>query len=202
MDLEGKDLPDLDQRLPPGAAALVEKHLGDAIEKARNAKLTQEEAERMMAEAAGATDPVEKDRLMSEAKKLDKQARGHLKMAQRLGSGAWQGFGAGAGIGAATGLGLGTIVGTVVGGVAAIPTTALGGAIGAGTGAIHGPWVKFPLDPNELGKINAAGTDMGGDKKVSLCFQDWKVFSVRKTPSATMRTFSKIHQQLWLTAAG
>jgi len=169
MPAEGKDLPDFEQRLPPGAAALVEKHLGDAIEKARNAKLTQEEAERMMKEAAATSDPAQKDRLMSEAKRLDKQARGHLKMAQRLGSGAWQGMGAGAGIGAATGLGLGTIVGTLVGGVAAIPTTALGGAIGAGTGAIHGPWVKFPLGPNEIGEIDAAGTDMRGDNKVSRC---------------------------------
>ena len=47
-------------------------------------------------------------------------------------------------MGAGVGAGLGTVVGSLVGGVTAIPTTGLGLLVGAGTGAIHGPWVKIP----------------------------------------------------------
>lgn len=57
-------------------------------------------------------------------------------------NGAFQGGAAGAGIGAGIAGGLGTVVGSIVGGIAAIPTTGLGILIGAGTGAIHGPWVR------------------------------------------------------------
>jgi len=35
------------------------------------------------------------------------------------------------------------VVGSLVGGVTAIPTTGLGMLVGAGTGAIHGPWVTL-----------------------------------------------------------
>jgi len=37
-------------------------------------------------------------------------------------------------------MGLGGVVGSLVGGVATIPTTALGALVGVGADAIHGPW--------------------------------------------------------------
>lgn len=40
-------------------------------------------------------------------------------------------------------MGLGTVVGTVVGGVATLPGVLVGGLVGAGTGVIHGPWIKL-----------------------------------------------------------
>lgn len=54
-----------------------------------------------------------------------------------------QGGAAGAGIGAGIAGGLGMTVGTLVSGLVAIPTTGLGILVGAGTGLVHGPWVKF-----------------------------------------------------------
>ena len=49
----------------------------------------------------------------------------------------------GGGVGAGVASGLGVTVGAVVSGLTAIPTTGLGMLIGAGTGLVHGPWVKF-----------------------------------------------------------
>ena len=46
-------------------------------------------------------------------------------------------------MGAGAGLGLGAVTGTLVGGVLAVPFTGLGGLVGAGVGALHGPWVKL-----------------------------------------------------------
>ncbi|KAJ2977607.1 hypothetical protein NUW58_g7758 [Xylaria curta] len=63
--------------------------------------------------------------------------------ARRLESGWMQGGAAGAGIGAGIATGIGMTVGSLVSGLAAIPTTGLGILIGAGTGLVHGPWVKF-----------------------------------------------------------
>ena len=99
--------------------------------------------------ADGTTDPEEKKRTLEEADKQDKKSKSAIKIAQRLQSGVWQGGASGAGIGAGIGLGLGTVVGSVVGGVTAIPTTGLGALVGAGTGAVHGPWVKLKGDKEE-----------------------------------------------------
>lgn len=54
-------------------------------------------------------------------------------------------------------MGLGTVVGTVVGGVATVPSVLVGGLVGAGTGVVHGPWVKL----TGMGK---GGKDAGGKK--------------------------------------
>ncbi|KAF2478001.1 uncharacterized protein BDR25DRAFT_299727 [Lindgomyces ingoldianus] len=170
-------LSSLDDRLPSTLAAQIEKRLSNALESARSATQTAKAAEAAHARANDESlSPEERQQAEQEAKKLDKQAKSQLKLARRLQSGAWQGAGAGAGIGAATGLGLGTVVGTLtgtlVGGVAAIPTTALGGLIGAGTGAIHGPWVKIGRGDNEEGdKATLEGVE-GLDGKTLQELQD------------------------------
>ncbi|OTA59550.1 hypothetical protein K449DRAFT_384880 [Hypoxylon sp. EC38] len=47
-------------------------------------------------------------------------------------------------------------VGSLVSGLVAIPTTGLGILVGAGTGLVHGPWVKFTdmLSKDEVDKID------------------------------------------------
>ncbi|KAF2234292.1 hypothetical protein EV356DRAFT_532863 [Viridothelium virens] len=138
-----KELSGVGEKLPAPLAAQVEKQLGGAIEQAKAARITQEQAENARKRASEATDPAERRKLEEEVKKLEKTAKSQVKMAQRLESGVWQGAGAGIGIGAATGMGLGTVVGMVLGAVTAVPTTLLGGLVGTGTGAIHGPWIKL-----------------------------------------------------------
>jgi hypothetical protein len=95
--------------------------------------------------AAALTNPQERERMLTEAFQHETKAKGLTKKAKVLKSGTFQGAVGGAGIGAASAAGLGTVVGTLVGTVAGIPTTAVGGLVGAGTGLIHGPWVKLGL---------------------------------------------------------
>jgi hypothetical protein len=114
---------------------LLEK-LGEAEEATTAANLAKQRAD--------ATDDLEEKAVaLEEAAKEDKRAKAAMKAANRLQSGVWQGGAGGAGIGAGVGAGLGTVVGSIVGGVAAIPTTGLGLLVGAGTGAVHGPWIKI-----------------------------------------------------------
>ena len=138
-----KELSDIGQKLPVPLPPQVEKQLGGAIEQAKAARITQEQAEDARRRVNEATDPADRQKLEDEVKRLEKDARKKVKMAQRLESGVWQGAGAGIGIGAATGMGVGTVVGLVLGAVTAVPTTILGGLVGTGTGAIHGPWFKL-----------------------------------------------------------
>jgi hypothetical protein len=138
-----KAKPPYNEKLPPQVTAQLQKRMGGAIQAAKSARATADDAEKVRAKANETADPELKRKFEHEAAELDKKAQRFLKIANRLENGALQGAGAGAGIGAATGLGLGAVVGTIVGGVAAVPTTLLGGLIGAGTGAIHGPGVKF-----------------------------------------------------------
>ena len=63
-------------------------------------------------------------------------------------------------IGSGIASGIGMTVGSLVTGVTAIPTAGLGILIGAGTGLVHGPWVKF----TELSKTYGESSVMG-----SLC---------------------------------
>ena len=95
--------------------------------------------------AAALMSPKERERMLTEAFGHEAKAKGLTKKARILQSGTFQGAVSGAGIGAATAAGLGTAVGTLVGTVTSIPTTALGGLVGAGTGLIHGPWIKLSL---------------------------------------------------------
>ena len=138
-----KEMPQIGEKLPAPVAGQVEKQLGGAIEKAKAARITQQQAEDARRRLEETSDPAERQKLEEEAKKFEKLARSQAKMARRLESGAWQGAGAGMGIGAASGMGVGTVVGLILGAVTAVPTTLVGGIVGVGTGAIHGPWVKL-----------------------------------------------------------
>ncbi|EXJ65874.1 uncharacterized protein A1O5_11115 [Cladophialophora psammophila CBS 110553] len=113
------------------------------IESLQKAQKAQSTANDLKSRALALTDSKQREKMLKEAFDKEVEAHGHSKMARRLQSGTWQGFGFGGGIGAATGLGLGAGVGTVLGAVAAVPTTGLGMLIGSGVGAIHGPWVKL-----------------------------------------------------------
>jgi hypothetical protein len=138
-----KPPPPANERLPPKLSKQIDKHFGETIAAAQAAKATADEAEVWRQRAAKAENDAERMKAQIEALDLEKKAEKQIKLAKKLESGAWQGAGAGMGIGAATGMGVGTVVGTIVGGATAIPTTLLGGLIGAGTGAIHGPWVTW-----------------------------------------------------------
>jgi hypothetical protein len=121
-----------------------DKRQRQAADASKAAASAQSIVDSLKSKAAILTDPKERERVLSEAYDHEIEARGLSKKAQMLGSGTFQGAVGGAGIGAATGVGLGTAVGTLVGTVASVPTTAVGGLVGAGTGAIHGPWIKLP----------------------------------------------------------
>ena len=120
-----------------------DERLMQAAQVAKAADAAQGIVDSLKSKAALLTDPKERERVLSEAYNHEIEARGLSKKARILKSGTFQGAAGGAGIGVATGLGLGTVVGTVVGTVASVPTTALGGLVGAGTGAIKGPWIKL-----------------------------------------------------------
>lgn len=120
-----------------------EERLMQAAQAAKAAASALGIVDSLKSKAALLADPKERERVLSEAYEREVEARGLSKKARILKSGTFQGAAGGAGIGAATGVGLGTLVGTLVGTVASVPTTALGGLVGAGTGAIHGPWIKL-----------------------------------------------------------
>ncbi|CAM1504864.1 Fc.00g024550.m01.CDS01 [Cosmosporella sp. VM-42] len=94
-------------------------------------------------QADEAEDPKVKEDLEFEAREIDKKAAKLMKTAERLQSGWLQGGAMGTGIGAGIASGVGIAVGALVTGVVAIPTSALGMLIGAGTGLVHGSWVKY-----------------------------------------------------------
>ncbi|KAM3418810.1 hypothetical protein BST61_g4778 [Cercospora zeina] len=118
------------------------KELEETIDSLQKFAKAQNMARELKEKAAKAASPAERERLFKEAYEKEVEANGHSKMARRMQSGTWQGLFGGAGIGAGVSMGLGALVGTLVGGLLSIPTTALGGLIGAGTGAAHGPWIK------------------------------------------------------------
>ncbi|RYP65929.1 hypothetical protein DL771_008059 [Monosporascus sp. 5C6A] len=120
-----------------------EKLLEEIHKRIEDAKPLQEESMELHRRAEEATDPKEAEELRSRAKELDREASKLLKTAERLQAGWMQGGAMGGGIGAGVAGGIGTAVGTLVGGLTAIPTAGLGMLIGAGTGLVHGPWVKF-----------------------------------------------------------
>jgi hypothetical protein len=124
-------------------AANAQQQLDSAIDSAFSGGQAQERANQARKRAEEASSEQERKKHEDEAAEYERQAQSQLKTSRRLQSGAWQGFGAGAGMGAATGIGLGSVVGTLSGGILAVPLTAVGGLIGAGTGALHGPWIKL-----------------------------------------------------------
>ena len=134
-----------------------DERLRQAAQAAQAAASAHSMVDSLKSKAALLTDPKERERVISEAFDHEIEARGLSMKARMLKSGTFQGAAGGAGIGAATGLGLGTAVGALVGTVVSVPTTALGALVGAGTGAIHGPWIK-------LGGGNEKGGE--GDEKL------------------------------------
>ena len=97
--------------------------------------------------------------LLEEAAEQDERAKVASAAANRLQSGVCQGGAGGVGMGAGVGVGLGTVVGTVVGGVAAISTTGLRLLVIAGTGAVHGPWMKMPAGKKGEGEFETLEED-------------------------------------------
>lgn len=77
-----------------------------------------------------------------------------------MASGWGQGTGAGIALSGAVGMGLGNLVGTLLSGVVAIP----GSLIGAGVGALHGPW--YTLQDMVSGKGGKTEADGGHDGSV------------------------------------
>ncbi|TGJ86285.1 hypothetical protein E0Z10_g2475 [Xylaria hypoxylon] len=122
-----------------------EKLLQEITQKIEESKSLQEESINLhqRADEVAENDPELAEDLRFKAREIDKKAAILLKTARRLESGWMQGGVAGAGIGAGIATGLGMTVGSLVGGLVSIPTTGLGILIGAGTGIVHGPWVKF-----------------------------------------------------------
>jgi hypothetical protein len=159
--------PVLAEKANPTEDAEVQKKLDQVIEYAIQGGRIQERADQTRQRAKETKNAEKRAALEREAGDLDKEAKQQLKTTQRLQSGVWQAFGAGAGIGASSGLAVGTATGVVVGGVLAVPTTLLGGLVGAGTGAIHGPWIKLTrgdegpkiekAKPKEPGAIQLVG---------------------------------------------
>jgi hypothetical protein len=137
------EAPAVSEKINPTEKEDVQKKLDQAISYAIEGGRIQERADQTRQRAKSSTNAKEKKALEKEAKELDAQAKQQLKTTQRLQSGVWQGFGAGAGIGASSGLAVGSGVGLLTGGILAVPMTGLGGLIGAGTGALHGPWIKL-----------------------------------------------------------
>ncbi|KAJ9617256.1 hypothetical protein H2200_000977 [Cladophialophora chaetospira] len=113
------------------------------IESLQKAQKAQSMANNLKQKAMAMTSSTQREKMLREAFDKEMEANGHSKMAKRLQSGSWQGFGFGGGIGAASGLGIGAVTGTVLGAILAVPTTGIGMLAGTATGAIHGPFVKL-----------------------------------------------------------
>ena len=128
-----------------------DERLQQAAQAAKAAASAQGMVESLKSKASMMTDPKQREKMLSEAYNHEIESKGLSKKARVLKSGTFQGATGGAGIGMATGMGLGTVVGTLTGVVASVPTMALGGLVGAGTGVIHGPWIKLGGGKKEEG---------------------------------------------------
>ncbi|KAI8963185.1 hypothetical protein F5Y11DRAFT_162861 [Daldinia sp. FL1419] len=120
-----------------------EKLIEEITSRIEESKKLQEESVQLHKQADEAEDPAVAEDLKIRAREFDLKAAKLLKTAKRLESGWLQGGATGAGIGAGIAGGLGMTVGSLVSGLVAIPTTGIGILVGAGTGLVHGPWVKF-----------------------------------------------------------
>lgn len=126
------------QDAPPDKAQLQK-----SMAAARKVVETQQAAASLKQRATSAVDPRERIRLLKESYNKEVEAHGQSKYAKMLQGGLFQGGAAGGGIGAGVGLGLGAAVGTLVTGLVGLPTTLVGGLVGVGAGAIHGPFIKL-----------------------------------------------------------
>ncbi|KAH8673645.1 hypothetical protein BX600DRAFT_433262 [Xylariales sp. PMI_506] len=128
-----------------GGKKAKERLLADLTAKLEESRKLAAESEELQRKADEA-DPEEAEKLRADAWEREQKAKKLIRQANRLQTGAFQGGAAGAGIGAGIAGGLGTLIGGLVGGIAAIPTAGLGVLVGAGVGAVHGPWVKLVKD--------------------------------------------------------
>jgi len=144
--------------------------LAQAVEAAKSAKRLQDAADVLRAQAAAVVgDPAERERLWQAAYDKEVEARGQSRKARLMASGWGQGASAGLGIAGAVGMGLGNLVGVLTSAVVAIPGT----LVGAGVGALHGPWYKLtgrsgkdePPPPPE-GAPEGEGEGEGRDEEV------------------------------------
>ncbi|KAK3358236.1 hypothetical protein B0T25DRAFT_517504 [Lasiosphaeria hispida] len=119
---------------PPPTSSKEE--VTSAIEAAKAAKNLQDEADTLKAKAASIKDPAERERLWKAAYDKEVEAHGQSKKARAMASGWGQGAVGGVGASSAVGMGVGNLVGVLVSGVVSIP----GALVGAGVGALHGPW--------------------------------------------------------------
>ncbi|KAK0618921.1 hypothetical protein B0T14DRAFT_602858 [Immersiella caudata] len=126
-----------------------------AVEAAKSAKRLQDTADALKAQAASVKEPAERERLWQAAYNKEVEARGQSKKARVMASGWGQGVAGGIGASGALGMGLGNLVGVLVGGVVAIP----GALVGAGVGAVHGPF----YDVTSGHAIHKHKHDGGGD---------------------------------------
>ncbi|KAI1141543.1 hypothetical protein F5Y05DRAFT_372985 [Hypoxylon sp. FL0543] len=138
-----------------------EKLLEEITTRIEESKKLQEKSVQLHKQAEEAEDPAIAEDLKFQARELDRKAAKLLKTAKRLEAGWLQGGAAGAGIGAGIAGGLGMTVGSLVSGLVAIPTTGLGILVGAGTGLVHGPWVKFTeaFSKDEVDEIDKEAED-------------------------------------------
>ncbi|KAI3392931.1 hypothetical protein diail_4980 [Diaporthe ilicicola] len=136
-----------------GGGVLPMAEITQAAEAAKAAARFQDAADALKKQAALVRDPVERERLWRAAYNKEKEAHGESKKARLMASGWGQGTGFGIGISSAVGMGLGNLVGALLSGVVAVP----GSLIGAGVGALHGPWYRF--------QDAVAGNGGGGGQK-------------------------------------
>ncbi|KAI2610122.1 uncharacterized protein GGS25DRAFT_487533 [Hypoxylon fragiforme] len=127
----------------PKRPTTKEKLLEEITTRIEESKKLQQESVALHQQAEETEDPAAAEEIKFRARELDRKAAKLLKTAKRLEAGWMQGGAAGAGIGAGIAGGLGVTVGSLVSGLVAIPTTGLGILVGAGTGLVHGPWIKF-----------------------------------------------------------
>ncbi|KAI8716566.1 hypothetical protein NCS52_00950700 [Fusarium sp. LHS14.1] len=139
LNKSGEETKDQDGEQPSTKDKLT-KEIQKRIDEASN---LQEKSIKLHEQADEASDPKVAEDLRFEARETDKKAAKLMKTAERLEAGWIQGGAFGTGIGAGIASGIGVTVGTLLTGVVAIPTSGLGMLIGAGTGLVHGPWVKF-----------------------------------------------------------
>ena len=130
----------------PSAKERIQKEIQTRLDKAKE---MQQKSIELHKKADAVEDPKVAEDLEFEAHEIDKKAAKLMKTAERLQSGWLQGGAMGTGIGAGVAGGIGATVGILITGVVAIPTSGLGMLIGAGTGLVHGSWVKYTDDFNK-----------------------------------------------------
>ncbi|KAK5655980.1 hypothetical protein OQA88_5118 [Cercophora sp. LCS_1] len=136
--------------LPP-SSPMPPKAPTKPLEAAKAAKRLQETKDTLKAQAKSVKDPAERERLWQAAYHDEVEANGESKKARMMASGWGQGAASGVGISTAVGMGLGNAVGAVVSGVVSLP----GALVGAGVGAVHGPW--YSVSKESDGKDHGHG---------------------------------------------